>query len=102
MESLKPLGRLNNTLKLIKLYIINRKRVISSTVFISNIFFFKVLTVSRSFTMPNLRKIKFATDFNGSLGYLCIEITHLLADDCCLTIQNSSITTNWFQDRSKA
>ena len=33
-------------------------------------------TVSRSFTMPNLREIKCAIDLNGNMEHLCGDITH--------------------------
>ena len=36
--------------------------------------------------MPNLRKVKFAIDFNGSLGYLGSEITHRLLANCLVNV----------------
>ena len=30
--------------------------------------------ISKSFAIPNLRKIKFVIDFNGRFGYLCGEM----------------------------
>ena len=71
----KFLRILNSTLNLIKV----QKMAISSDIFTLNIFFFifeRVHQVFRSFTGLIFRKIWFASDFNGSLGHLCGNITH--------------------------
>ena len=38
--------------------------------------------VSRSFTMSNLRKVRFTIVLNGILGNLCGEITHFSSGKC--------------------